>query len=77
LKAKLSQLSAQMQPVLRRADISCQSETVSTNGLGGADSCLPYRCNQASGLCRQVCRSVDDCAPPYVCGTDYRCVRLQ
>jgi len=76
LQSKLNQMSSQIEPVLQRQNIYCQTPTVSANGLGATDSCLPYRCNQVSGLCHDVCRSVDDCAPPNICDLSYHCSPL-
>jgi hypothetical protein len=34
-----------------------------------ASSCGPYLCNQATGVCRENCSSIDDCAPGYACNS--------
>lgn len=75
LQAKVNQLSSQLQPMLQRSNVFCQSTIVSANGLGDTDTCTPYRCNQVTGQCRQSCRSVDDCNfPSAVCDQNGRCV---
>jgi N-acetylneuraminic acid mutarotase len=36
--------------------------------------CASNRCEIATGTCREVCRSVHDCAAGFVCDATYRCV---
>jgi MYXO-CTERM domain-containing protein len=36
--------------------------------------CAPYRCVKQSGQCGLQCASSDDCAPPFVCDPEQRCV---
>ncbi|WP_437967716.1 kelch repeat-containing protein [Sorangium sp. So ce260] len=37
--------------------------------------CVPYRCDRASGRCKERCRSVQDCAPGHACNFSGECVR--
>lgn len=36
--------------------------------------CAPYRCDAEAGVCREGCKSVDDCAAGQACDLDGRCV---
>ncbi|MGK4008027.1 kelch repeat-containing protein [Sorangium sp. So ce1036] len=37
--------------------------------------CAPYRCDQASGSCKDTCSSLHDCAPGTACNLSGHCVR--
>ena len=76
LRSRLSQVSQRLDYLTKKADVFCQSPTMSANGLGATDSCSPYNCDQVSGRCRDMCRSVDDCAPGFICGLDRMCETL-
>src|SRR5262249_55512774 len=65
----------QMRQLAARASTVCRSDSVSANGAGDTDDCGFYRCNPVVGLCRQSCRSVDDCSQPNVCDQSDHCVQ--
>jgi hypothetical protein len=73
LKTRVDQLTSQMQPILRRASVFCQSSHVSANGAGDTRDCGAYLCDPVVGTCLQRCSSVNDCTPPYVCNEANQC----
>jgi hypothetical protein len=74
LSIRLSGMESQLKDLQARSSFVCKSPTVSTNGIGVTDNCVPYKCKTETGLCPSVCRSVDDCSPGFACDQNQTCV---
>ena len=51
---------------------TCSNAQTLVSTSSAAVNCSPFKC--AGAACLTVCHSVDDCAPPYVCGAAGSCV---